>query len=190
MLTRAETLGPTSLLQREKDRKRGWGTSETEGFGGAGGEDVLVTLGRWPTVGIADELRKGRDDDLGRRGDGGVAKRRIGASRGPGGDAAQPTTNNQLPTTDNEPRPTTPGPDRHPSAQPFAVAAGLESADVSGFTAGALRFSGDASRFSGGASRNCGDALRFSGDVSRKSADASRISGDASDISVDVSLHR
>ena len=41
-LIRAETRVPTSLLQREKDRKRGWGVGETEGFGGAGGEGVLV----------------------------------------------------------------------------------------------------------------------------------------------------
>ena len=50
-LIRAETRVPTSLLQREKDRKRGWGTGETERFGGAGGEDVLVALGRWSRYG-------------------------------------------------------------------------------------------------------------------------------------------
>jgi hypothetical protein len=45
--TRAETHVPTSLLQREKDRKRGWGTGGTEGVGGAEVEVALVTLGRW-----------------------------------------------------------------------------------------------------------------------------------------------
>jgi hypothetical protein len=44
--TGAETHVPTSLLQREKDRKRGWGPGEQEGFGGAGDEVTLVTLGR------------------------------------------------------------------------------------------------------------------------------------------------
>jgi hypothetical protein len=58
---------------------------------------------------------------------------------------------NKPQTTDNEPRTIIPEPDRHPSDQPFAVAAGRESVDVLRFTTGALGFSGDASRFSGGA---------------------------------------
>jgi hypothetical protein len=44
--TGAETRVPTSLLQREKDRKRGWGPGETEGVGGAEVEVTLVALGR------------------------------------------------------------------------------------------------------------------------------------------------
>jgi hypothetical protein len=40
--TGAETHVPASLLQREKDRKRGWGTGKSEGVGGAGDDGVLV----------------------------------------------------------------------------------------------------------------------------------------------------
>jgi hypothetical protein len=69
VLTGAETFGPASLLQREKDRKRGWGTGKSEGVGGAGGEDVLVAWASGLVVGGADESRKRRDDDLGRRRD-------------------------------------------------------------------------------------------------------------------------
>jgi hypothetical protein len=78
-LTRAETLGPTSLLQREKDRKRGWGTGGTEGVGGAGLVLVLVAWGSGLVVGGADESMEGRDDELGRRG-----RRRGGATWGCG----------------------------------------------------------------------------------------------------------
>jgi hypothetical protein len=49
--TGAETCVRTSLLQREKDRKRGGGAGGTEGVGGAGSEVALVTLGRWSRYG-------------------------------------------------------------------------------------------------------------------------------------------
>jgi hypothetical protein len=84
-----ERQDPASLLQREKDRKRGWrggetmrrGDGEAERFGGAGVEGVLVAWEGALVVGGADESMRGRDDEVV---PGKTGRRRGGASGGAG----------------------------------------------------------------------------------------------------------
>jgi hypothetical protein len=60
-LTRDETRVPMSLLQREKDRKRGWGGGEVWWCWGGG---VARGMGGGLVVGGADESMRGRDDGV------------------------------------------------------------------------------------------------------------------------------